>query len=82
MAYAFFPQKGSFQIRYCQFVALYFSLTYSYGEFHFFLKTIQGSYVFGQKWTYLMNYYTLGVSKIDRLSVLEILRVKTLVHTL
>ena len=41
-----------------------------------------GSYTFGLEVIFWMNIHTLGITKIDKISQLEILRVKTLVDTL
>ena len=51
-------------------------------NFWFLEKLFAGNFVFGKKGVLVMNYYTLGISKINVLSVFEILSVETLVHTL
>ena len=55
---------------------------YFNSNFVFFEKIILGSDGSGQNWILRMNTYALGISKIDILFVLEILRVITIPITL
>ena len=75
MAYAIFSKNVASKFTIGSIWQIYLNLPHFDCEFPFFEKITLGSYVFGQKWILEINVYTLGISQIDEISVLEICRV-------